>query len=133
MNAEQRKAVRVLKQAERNVTKAYRERQRAANHHRALVIEPEIRKAIGTCYRYCNGYSSKKRWWLYMKVVGVKNGEAVVVTFQTDTRGQMEAQKDETRWPLHDGCEHISETAFSKERAAFKKALARLLGGEEKP
>jgi len=133
MNAEQRKAVRVLKQAERNVAKAYREGQRAAKHHRALVIEPEIRKAIGTCYRYCNGYSSEEHWWLYMKVVDVKDGGAVVVTFQTDTRGLMEAQKDGQRWPFRAGYERISETAFSKERAAFKKALARLLGGEEKP
>ena len=131
MNREQREVIELMEQAQQKEDEARRGRILAENRHHELVVEPEIRKAIGTCYRYRNGYSSGEHWWLYMQLVAVKDGEAVVVTFQTDTRGALDAKKDTETWPFRGEYERITEAAFRWHWLAFKQSIAGLL--EVKP
>lgn len=47
-------------------------------------VLPLLRKMMGKCFKYHNGYGSGERWWLYAKVIEIdeKDYQIRVVEFQ---------------------------------------------------
>lgn len=52
------------------------------------VIAPQMRENIGRCYKYRNSYScpsdQSDYWWMYVRVVGMRDGCYRLLCFQRD-------------------------------------------------
>jgi hypothetical protein len=92
-----------------------------------------VREAIGKCFKYRNCYSCPKEesdyFWLYAKVVGMRDGSAIVFEFQTDKYGHLSVKPDETyygRAPNEDrGYQPITAAEFN---AAWRAVQAKVKG-----
>lgn len=53
------------------------------------VARPALRKMIGQCFKFNNGYDNQNRWWLYAKIISLDEKK---MTFST-TQFQMKSDK----------------------------------------
>lgn len=85
-------------------------------------IIPEMQKRIGTHYRYRTCYSCPDSeadyWWVYCRIVGVRDSHFRLLTFQVDAYHELKIE--ETRSVTVNGYDLISEAEF---RAAVKPML----------
>jgi hypothetical protein len=73
---------------------------------------PAMRANVGKCFKYRNCYScptsDSDYWWMYCKVVGVRERDYRMLTFQIDQYGHVEIKDFQTP-SLTDGYQPISK------------------------
>lgn len=83
---------------------------------------------LGKCFRTRNNYSCPEtdddRWWLYARVVGIKDGHLEVTKFQNDKKGRLTVENRDfySAYSL-DGYEEITTTEFMAAWDAFVSAV----------
>lgn len=89
-------------------------------------IIPSLKKELeGKCFRYDNGYSLEKRWYMYTKVREVIDSrQAIVDTFQAKSDG-FEFSVGETTFINILG-EPIKKSEWNRELKKFKKAIEKV-------
>ncbi len=83
-----------IEQAQQALTDARTKLRALEDRQFADIIEPKMRANIGNCYKYHNCYSCPQSeadyWWMYVKVVGVRDGSYRVLTFAIDSYHKMQ-------------------------------------------
>ena len=86
--------------------------------------EKENQKYLGKCFRYENRYSSDESWWLYKKVISIKDGHLEVVAFQIDCYGSADVKRNNwSAGSIHNETE-ITEMDFSLAWDNFKDKVS---------
>ncbi len=85
----------------------------------------ENKVLMGKCYRYRNSYGSGSGWWLYARVIGVRDGWPVMFRFETIENNEIRIQPTETHVGVPDSSyQPITEAAFTKAWRALQKHIA---------
>lgn len=53
----------------------------------------EITLLNGKCFKFRNGYGDDTHWWLYKKVVGIKDDSMIIEAIQRDNSGRITIEK----------------------------------------
>lgn len=107
----------------------------ANDKYTAQVLTPIMRKHVGKCFRYRNSSSSISSWWLYVKIVGVKDGEYETVLIEKTEYGHIAVSRRSQRFywrvaeantktPLGEGYYPIIAVAFAKASRSILKDAA---------
>ena len=94
-----------------------------------IARKERARSLIGKCYRYHNsGDGTGKRWWLYLKVLGVtQNGMLKTVQFEVYSNGECNAKQYDWHYPHSvgegTGYSPITDAVFA---SGWKEFVARV-------
>lgn len=90
--------------------------------------DAENRALIGKCFQFNDGYAGTgKRWWNYAKVIGAKDGDLVLFTFETRPDGQIYITLKLELRRLTEGYLPIPNRTFKAEWRKLQKRLAKLI------
>lgn len=82
------------------------------------------KKFVGRYFRYRNCYSCPEKssdyWWMYFRVIGVREGYLLVQKFQNDNRGRITIETDDMFSVMLDGTQEIKKQQYEK---AFAKTM----------
>lgn len=89
-------------------------------------------KLVGMCFKRENSYSSGKRWWQYLKVVGQKDGDLKVVSFQEDCYWKMDIEtycsaSANSFWFASPDSVEITEGEFNEAKRKFLEKVCTVL------
>jgi hypothetical protein len=88
---------------------------------------PEMRKLLGTTYRYRNSYSCPEKpsdyWWLYVKVVAIEGGAFLTEQFQTDKHGDSDYKPRHYLMNLNDGYKPVAASVYAAEKKKLLHAI----------
>lgn len=87
---------------------------RLEDEHFEQVELPAMRARIGFCFKYRNCYSCPQTeadyWWMYSKIVGVRNGSYRLLCFSMDCNSKLAIE--ESFSPSLEGYQPISHEGF---------------------
>lgn len=84
--------------------------------------EEQLSKYIGKYYKYKNSYSLYMPWYLYIKIIGVKNGELEAILCEKDCYNKIIIQKDYITTSILE--KKINKTTFDKELKALIEEMS---------
>ena len=94
------------------------------NEERERFVIPEMKKKIGICYKYHNCYSCPEKpsdyWWIYIKIIGLKDDEYITETFQEDKFGWLTYELNHPmRDSMLDSAKKIKSTEYETAKKKF--------------
>lgn len=88
--------------------------------------EKKLKKLIGSCWKFNNGYNREDRWWLYLKITRVEDTSLYGFSFQKTTLGKIEIDADDCFISLDGGYLPIKPEEFSEAWLELKAELETL-------
>jgi hypothetical protein len=89
------------------------------------------KKMIGRHFRYDNSYGSSTRWWLYSKVISLKDGNIITLEFQTTSAGEIKINPSREHYRnMHSGFDLITKREFEAEWAKVQQAVTTISTAE---
>lgn len=112
----------------KKLAEEYRNQLGEINHKISkLEDEPRAKALVGKYFKYSNSYGNGTRWWLYIRIAGVRKIEVIVDSFQEDPYGKIEIVYDKPDYIGHyyndPNWVNISENEYNKR---YKKLVDKL-------
>jgi len=122
-----------LRKVEKAITKFKKEKDRILNplykernRIEEFVNNESGRKLIGSCYRFPNSYGSGDKWFGYLKIIGVKEGQIVVLQIQKTCYNDIEIKTDTKFFEYFNDAEYytsITPETFENHMKNFLKEI----------
>jgi hypothetical protein len=111
--------------------KNYDKAWRALRDAEAIERDKNNQALIGRCFKFDNTWGDSRRWWLYIKVVGTKEGRLEVFKFQTDCNDEIRIEPltqklNDSFIEKPSGYIPISEDEFQEHWRALQKRIGEL-------
>lgn len=92
----------------------------------------DLRKKVGQCFKYRNNYSCPAKpsdyWWMYIKIIEARDGEAICFEFQIDRYGHLTVKPRANNYSIEPSADRgytpISNADFDKAWKAAQKKVA---------